>query len=63
MFTSVFLSVDVSTFSLLVIEWKLCARTTSNLQTSKLAQLNFLIYMKNYLYFAKVQRVQNLVHV
>ena len=27
-----------STFSLLVIEWKLCAHTTSNLQTSKLAQ-------------------------
>ena len=27
-----------STFSLLVIEWKLCAHTTSNVQTSKRAQ-------------------------
>ena len=27
-----------STFSLLVIEWKLCAHTTSDVQTSKLAQ-------------------------
>ena len=27
-----------STFSLLVIEWKLCAHTTNDVQTSKLAQ-------------------------
>ena len=35
---TVFDHIDVSTFSLLVIEWKLCAHTTSDLQTSKLAQ-------------------------
>ena len=38
MFTSVFLSFDVFYFSLLVVEWKLCAHTASDLQTSKLAQ-------------------------
>ena len=27
-----------STFSLLVVEWKLCAHTASDVQTSKLAQ-------------------------
>ena len=37
-FTSSFRASMCSTFSLLVIEWKLCAHTTSDVQTSKLAQ-------------------------